>query len=433
MNNHPDDDEKGLVALMMNYPTVALEAAVRVTSFCLNHEFYRRVFIAARDSAKADRLSFEDIRLRMDVHGEDIHVLHEVYIFGVIELSASYYMDQVIKAAIRRRIIPDLAELKDMGTDYCDLDEIRIKLREIEQTISMARTHPSWREHGINHCDEIEHRVANFGKKRPLRIGIEAIDRMTNGLRAGRLIVLAARRKTGKSFLAACMINRLTINERIPGLYASLEMNASENFDRMIAIRTGIPTSRVQAGNLNQFELTRIGKVAQEISGAPLVFFDNIYSDEQIMAAIRLHRLKDKIQYVIIDYLQRIECLALQKNKKFEQVDDVGKRLKSLAMDLQIPLVVISQLNATGSVSFAAEVENHLDQKVVMTAHAKKKDVVNVAVELNRYGPTGQCDCVFDGEMNFFTPLASDSEEEMEFVNGSRNGNGAQYHPHADP
>lgn len=426
---HPDDDEKGLVALMMNFPTVALEASIRLTSFQLNHDFYRRIFMAARDSAKADRLSFEDIRIRMDAHGDETIELNEVYTCGVIEASSSYYLTQVVKAHIRRQIIPDLAELKEMGTNHCDLDEIRIKLKEIEQKIASARMTPSWRECGLDHADEIEQRVNNYGKKLPIRLGIEPIDKITNGLRPGRLIVLAARRKTGKSFLAACMINRLTVEERIPGLYASLEMNAGENMDRMIAIRSGIPTSRIQAGNLTGTELTRIGKVSAEITSAPVVFFDNIFSDEQIMAAIRLHRIRDKIQYVIVDYLQRIECQALQKNKKFEQIDDIGKRLKTLAMDLQIPIVALSQLNAAGSVSFAAEVENHLDQKIVMTSDAKKKDVVNVEVELNRYGPRGKCACVFDGEINFFTAMGNGSEPTLEGLNGTS----SKYHHHADP
>lgn len=412
---------------MMRYPTVALEASVRLTAFYFNHDFYRRIFVAARDSAKADRLCFEDIRIRMDAHGEELLVLNEVYSMGVIEPSAPYYMDRIIKAAIRRRIIPDLAELKEMGNDHCDLDEIRIKLKEIEQTISMARRNPSWHEQGLDHCDTLQERASSYGKKRPIRIGIEAIDKIINGLRAGRLIVLAARRKTGKSFLAACMINRLTVEERIPGLYASLEMNAAENFDRMIAIRSGIPTSRVQSGNLSALELTQIGKVSHEIIDAPVVFFDNIFTDEQIMAAIRLHRLRDKIQYVIVDYLQRIECLDFggKASKRFEQIDEVGKRLKTLAMDLQIPIVVLSQLNATGSVSFAAEVENHCDQKIVMTADQKKSDIVNVAVELNRFGPRGKCACVFDGELNFFTPLKNGSEEE--------DTDEALFHQHADP
>jgi len=162
--------------------------------------------------------------------------------------------------------------------------------------------------------------------------------------------VLAARPSCGKTSLAlniseACMFPRRST--AIPVLFFSLEMSASQLMQRLICSRSRVDMARLRSGLIakNSEEMNRVKIATDEFSRAPLYIDDS--SSPTIMEirakARRVHR-KTPVGLIVIDYLQLIGALDSKANQE-QQLSEISKGVKGLARDLDVPVIVLSQLN----------------------------------------------------------------------------------------
>ncbi|MFH1194799.1 MAG: replicative DNA helicase [bacterium] len=191
----------------------------------------------------------------------------------------------------------------------------------------------------INRC------VANQqGKEYGIKTGFYALDKMIGGLKRKKYIVLAARPSMGKSSLAFKIAYNVA-SAKYPVGIISLEMGADEIIEWMIAFAGTIPAEKIRDGLLTEPEMIHFNRIAGRIADLPIYFTDDFnINAHQLTAKAKLLKAKHDIQLLIIDYLQLIQWTSKKDNEN-QALSEITRTLKQLAGTLNIPIILISQLN----------------------------------------------------------------------------------------
>jgi replicative DNA helicase len=256
--------------------------------------------------------------------------------------------------------------------------------------------------------------------------GFVDLDRMCNGFKGGQLIVLAARPSMGKSALAMNILQHAAEQGHGSALF-SLEMSGMEMAQRMICASADVSLQRVRDGFLSKQDFPRITTAGSRVSQ------QNIWIDETpslslyaLRARARRLKLQHKIGLIVIDYLQLMRCPSKRgdANRALEIADITGG-LKTLAKELDIPIISLAQLNREAERRGEPKLSDlresgsiEQDADVVLLLNRNKEDPAEPSklfVAKQRNGPVGPIDLMFDGEKTRFRDCTdrkySNSEE----------------------
>jgi replicative DNA helicase len=176
--------------------------------------------------------------------------------------------------------------------------------------------------------------------------GFRDLDAMTGGFQPGNLVVIAARPAMGKSALVANIAEHVSVKEKKPVAFFSLEMSETELAHRFIAVRARIASDRLRRGKVAAKDWPGVVRACNELEQAPLWIDDS--SDVGMLdlraKARRLHASEGGLGLVIVDYLQLMRPEDPRQNR-VEQVAQISRGLKILARELQVPVLGISQLS----------------------------------------------------------------------------------------
>lgn len=290
---------------------------------------------------------------------------------------AAYYAAIVRKKAKQRAIIRTCLESIEAAYND-DPDKV---VGQMETSLLGIREGAT--ETGIRHVsdcvEEFDERANNPAAV--YKTGLIDLDRMLQGgFRGSNFVIIAGRPGSGKSILSG-QIAETFARRQEPALLVSLEMDGGEMAGRFVA------------------SVDR-----QKLRTEPLYLVDSAFDVSRICSVIRLARRKHGIQLAVVDYLQ----LAKSSNPKLpreQQVAEVSRALKVLALDLRIPIVAACQLNRLG------EKENRMpkisdlresgsleqDADIVLMLHHEESSTKCV-IGKQRNGPTGMIDLTFRGE-----------------------------------
>lgn len=265
--------------------------------------------------------------------------------------------------------------------------------------------------------------------------GLTDFDQLTSGgLRPGELVILAARPSMGKTALATNIAEHAAMRAGISTLFVSLEMSRLELGERMLAAHSRVDSHKMRSGRLSQQEQQKLKDKGGELSVAKL-FVDDTPSRNLIEIAAAARRLKRKegLGLIVIDYLQLIEP-DNSKDPRQEQVARIARRLKGLARELQVPMLVLAQLNRQAEASRDNIPKlSHLresgaieqDADLVMFVHREeyylteeekeaRPEVIGQAkliVAKHRNGPTGEIPLLWLASFTRFESAAPDWQE----------------------
>ena len=181
--------------------------------------------------------------------------------------------------------------------------------------------------------------------------GFTDLDQITGGFQPGNLIILAARPGMGKSGLVANIAEHVSIKDKRPVAFFSLEMSDSELAQRLIAKRARIPSDKLRKGQVREAEWSKVLKVCNELENAPLWIDES--SDLSLLdlraKARRLHAQEMSngnggLGLIILDYIQLMRAEDMRANR-VEQVGQMSRGLKILARELKVPVIALSQLS----------------------------------------------------------------------------------------
>ena len=173
--------------------------------------------------------------------------------------------------------------------------------------------------------------------------GLAALDRLTGGLRGGKMVVLGARPGVGKTALALQMAVHAARHTG-PVLLVSLEMDAAEIVSRMVAAESGVDLQALEAGELTEEQARRASACYPAISALPIRMAQNTPTPMQVRREAMAMKHSGGLCMVVIDYLQLMRSDEKMKSR-YEEVTAISREIKLLAMDLHVPILALSQFN----------------------------------------------------------------------------------------
>lgn len=186
--------------------------------------------------------------------------------------------------------------------------------------------------------------------------GVPDLDRMTSGWQNGELIVLAARPSIGKTALALHMARSAAMAGHAVAVY-SLEMQGEQLADRWLMAASGINARRWRAGTPDEQEMAEARTTAADLARLPIHVDDStLVNMEHVRSSARVLRSQHACDLIIVDYLQLCDMSTGQSNRNREQeVAQAARKAKLLAKELEIPVILLSQLNRLA--------EGHIDRR----------------------------------------------------------------------
>lgn len=181
--------------------------------------------------------------------------------------------------------------------------------------------------------------------------GFIELDRITSGFQPGNMITLGARPSMGKTSLALDIVRHTLLKEKKPVAFFSLEMSKTEVINRITSCISGVELKRLQTGQFKQEKWKEIMKAAEAI-GDSQFYIDcsasnstsiNIRSSCRRLAS-QVRRAGSELSLIVVDYIQLISTSSKTESRQM-QVSEISRSIKAMAMDLKVPVLVLSQLN----------------------------------------------------------------------------------------
>jgi len=238
-----------------------------------------------------------------------------------------------------------------------------------------------------------------------LTTGIEELDRLLGGLRPGQVYVMAGRTGQGKTALATSIALGLAMTGRPPVLFASLEMTPEDMAGRAMAWLGNVAQSRIRQGRevpMTGEELQATNAAAGEIRRRVRVLSGDL-AVRDVRARARQLQASHGLSLVVVDYLQLMRPEASGKANRERDVAELSRGLKRLALQLQVPVIALSQLNREAD-ERATPVLKDLRESgaieqdasaVVFLWPSESPDVVRLIVAKSRFGPCGEAKALF--------------------------------------
>ena len=245
------------------------------------------------------------------------------------------------------------------------------------------------------------------------------LDEMTAGLQKGDLVVIAGRPSMGKTALALNIAEFAAIEHRVPTGILSMEMSKEQITFRLIGSMGRVNQKSLRTGRLSDGDWERIKKVLDTLKSAP-IFIDDAPSLKPTEVRARARRLKREhnLELLVVDYLQLMQVEGSNENRTTE-ISRISQSLKSLARELNIPVVALSQLNRSveqradkrpmmsdlresGAIEQDADVIIFIYREEVYDRETQNKGLAEIIVGKQRNGETGKVRMIFKGEYTRF-------------------------------
>lgn len=276
--------------------------------------------------------------------------LHTLISMVPTAANAGYYARIVRERAVLRRLVEAGTRIVQLGyaTDGGDVDEIVNNAQAEVYAVTEKRTTEDYHILGDvigGTVDEIE-AAGNRGEGMiGVPTGFADLDRLTNGLHPGQMIVLAARPAIGKSTLGIDIARSAAIRHNQAAVVFSLEMGRNEITMRLLSAEARIHLQKMRTGQMGEDDWQKLAATMGKISEAPL-FIDDSPNMSLMEIRAKCRRLKQKhdLKLVVIDYLQLMSSGKRVESRQ-QEVSEFSRALKLLAKELEVPVIAISQLN----------------------------------------------------------------------------------------
>jgi len=261
--------------------------------------------------------------------------------------------------------------------------------------------------------------ASNLEEQPGLLTGFNDLDNLIGGLMPGDVMVIAARPGMGKSALALNIANHLCYHYKKTGYIFSREMQMKKLAKRSLMSEGNIGHFFLKSGKGTQEDWDRLGRTADKLSNSKLYLNDKT---KQINEMIHLAKSYDRklggIDFFIFDYLQKIIGNG-QRNRE-QEIADISARIKDLAMDLDVPVIALAQLNRdlekrsdkhpqlsdlreSGAIEQDADIILFIYRDEVYNQDSQRKGFADIEAAKVRDGPTGMIELIWTGRYTKFS------------------------------
>jgi replicative DNA helicase len=266
-----------------------------------------------------------------------------------------------------------------------------------------------------------------------IETGYYKLDEMTSGFQKGDFVVIAGRPSMGKTaFVLNIAAYAATKNNDPIGIF-SLEMSGDALVQRLLCGEAEVNLRNLRRGMLSNQDWVNLATAAGNLDKAPIYIDDsadlNIYS---LKAKARRLKAENDIHMLVVDYLQLLEGpKTFRTTSRQQEISEISRALKSLAKELHIPLIVVSQLSRmpehredkrprladlreSGAIEQDDDVVIFIYREEVYNRETQNKDMAEINVAKQRNGPTGMVELGFFSEYTRFANMTFREEEALE-------------------
>ena len=448
---HSVEAEQGVLGSMLLSPRQAIAECVEKINeeyfYVPAHQTIYSVLVDLWNAGQAiDLITFTQVlrdRNLLDSVGGAAFVT-SLFTFVPTAANLEYYLEIVRDKYILRQIIS--AATESVRRAYEEQDEVNNLLDEVEQRIFAVGEDRfkgqllSMKEQVMSTLESIEKLFENKGAITGVSTGFRDLDKLTSGLHRSEMIVIAARPSMGKTALAMNIAEHAAIEAKLPVAIFSLEMSAQQLVQRMLCSRARVNLAKTRDGFLAEADFPKLTHAASKLAEAK-IFIDDTASLSILELRAKARRLKTQqdIQLIIIDYLQLVRSTSrrAQDNRQLE-ISEISGGLKGLAKELNIPIVVVAQLNRnpeirtgsgkgvprladlreSGSIEQDADVVGLLMREEYYADTDEEREELKGKAELiiakQRNGPIGGVKLTFLNEFTRFVDRADEAVEPEE-------------------
>jgi replicative DNA helicase len=363
--------------------------------------------------------------------------------------NAEHYAEVVRDRSLLRAMISACGET--LKESYSASDETSVILERAERRVFEIAERKVRGD--VQHLGKVLHETfkqieARAGKPiTGLPTGFLELDDLTSGFQPAEMIIVAARPSMGKSAFAFNIAEYMALAEKVPVGIFSLEMSKQQVAQRMLCSHAGIDAHRLRMGMLSAQDYSHMSVTVGALSEAPIFIDDSsTISLFELRAKARRLKMQRDIKAVFIDYMQLMEAPEVRREGRTQEISFISRGLKSLARELEVPVVVLSQLNRSpegreghrprmSDLRESGSIEQDAD--VVLLLHRedyydnKAPPVAEVIIAKQRNGPTGTIQLTWDSKMTRFRPYSA-AEVPPEYVEPARPQRAPASAPSAD-
>jgi replicative DNA helicase len=339
-----------------------------------------------------------------------------------------HYVNIVKEKATLRRLIQISSEVMSRG--YQSEDSPQQILEDVERAIFQI-ANQQFRT-GFQTIDilvsEVYKQVEEVSHRKSPVTGIETgfteLDKMSAGLHAADLIIVAARPGLGKTSLCLNIAQHAAIKRgQIIGIF-SLEMSREQLVKRLLCAEAEVDSHKVNTGYLNKEDWSRLGRAAAELSQTK-IFIDDSAGISIVEMRSKARRLKHEhgLDLLIVDYLQLMSGATQRYENRTQEISQISRGLKALAKELSVPVVAISQLNRavesrgrdhrpqlsdlreSGSIEQDADLVLFIYREELQNPTEENSGIAEIIVGKQRNGPTGKFELAFIKQFTKFANL----------------------------
>ncbi len=360
-----------------------------------------------------------------------IEYLNELSVFTPTALNIEHYASIVREESTRRRLISvctEVAQEARTGARETQklLDEAERRIYEIAVRASDDKIEPIAPIY-MRVYRQIGQLMKLEGKSTGIPTGFFDLDSLTSGLHRSDLIIIAGRPASGKSTLALNIASHAALREGATVAFFNLEMSKEQLVSRVMATETGVPLQKIRTGKVETNELFAIAKGFTDVGDAKFLLDDTPgISVAELRSRCRRIKARQGLDLVIVDYLQLMQATG-RAESRVQAVSEMTRNLKILARELDVPMIVLSQLSRepdkrsdhspvmsdlreSGSIEQDADIIMMLYRPAAYTDTEEYREQNNIAylnVVKHRNGETKRIELLWQPELTKFTNYAN--------------------------
>ena len=344
-----------------------------------------------------------------------------------------YYMNTVVDKYVLRSLIEAATgiERRANENDVNVSEAVEIAEKEILNVGKSRRTTEFRKIHDvlIKTQENIDFLTKNKGKISGITTGLRDLDVVTEGLHPTQLIIIAARPAVGKTAFALNIATAAAKSTKKNVAIFSLEMPAEQLVMRMISSLGQVDNKRLQTGRLDSEDYRKINEAMSQLDDTNIFFHDGtgVTASEIQAKCRRLATQGEGLGLVVIDYLQLIDASSKYQGARQQEISEISRKLKTMALELEVPVIALSQLSRNvekredkkpmlSDLRESGAIEQDAD--IVAALHAPESDVpltddsipapIQLILLKHRNGPLATIDMLFKKKTSTFLSLKKD-------------------------
>ena len=274
----------------------------------------------------------------------------------------------------------------------------------------------------LNALDKIEKAAHNKSSVTGISTGFSDLDYKTSGLQPSDLVLLAARPSMGKTAFVLNIAQYIATHQNLCTAIFSLEMSKEQLVNRLLSVESRVDAQLIRNGSLQDADWERLVEAAGVIGGSNLIIDDTPrISIAELRSKCRKYSLEKDLKIIIIDYLQLMSGSGKTESRQ-QEISDISRSLKSLARELKVPVLALSQLSRqveqrpdhrpmlsdlreSGAIEQDADVVMFLYRDDYYNKDTEDKNIAEVIIAKQRNGPTGTVNLVWLPEFTKFANM----------------------------